>query len=862
MAARWPSCRLTKSIGSRIGVSRVRSCALGCRQGREPRPTYPPHRVPGPHARPCRRCDRGEGPAQLDVLVVSSRARPLRSLAGCAHGSRPGARLPAAARHMAVQRVAHLHAAASGRSRARSARTVRKPMAAFGLAHPHIRRSFSWIRPSRRRRRTGGLLAAERHPQTGDIAMEHVVRDGLSVRVRLHEALRRLARAVVGHVPRNDVRVQVRHGVPEHLEIELRGTVVRLERPRDLQDFPEVGRRVWITQLGEVGDVSAAPDHDRVARLTDVAPNEIGIGDAAREDARVAVCLVGSAFRAHRTALARLAFVPVFVPSAAHRRQNPSVSRAVLPDRPGEGLARRYRATKGRGRAASKSPARWSRRGPATHRSGPYRRRRAATRRARARDRDDRPARSRPRRSATASLLRRSRVQRDRDRDGPQRSGREDARPPRAHRSPRAIGGHDMTDEERLARELREVALRIHTPASVSSAVDRAVVRATTSPSSWVWTARPRAALAAVGVIAVVVLVVSLVVAGAPASASDLLVRAERAAAGATSAFDSYRGTVAGQNWMGGDGKRLAVPASYEQKIEFRAPSSLRIETTATDPSGATGRQVLFFDGKAAWIYVPDAKVAQPIDPRMVLSQGPFAPSTLAGAIEALSQVFTAKQLGDDTIIGRTTHVLELTPKQPSQTGTIARITTWLDTATLLQLGADVRDAQGQLLMTWRFVGLELNADVPASDFSFTPGGDVRIGQVLPPPGATTGMRLELWSQLAAQSSFSVFRPFCGIDGLDEGMPARDDRGVVILPFTANGAPVVVMQQGPRDAFPSASGESVTVGDVSAIYRTADGTEHLDLDPAGTHVHIQAPQPLGRDPLYHLAVSLVPVAKP
>ena len=163
--------------------------------------------------------------------------------------------------------------------------------------------------------------------------------------------------------------------------------------------------------------------------------------------------------------------------------------------------------------------------------------------------------------------------------------------------------------------------------------------------------------------------------------------------------------------------------------------------------------------------------------------------------------------------------------------------------------------------MTWRFVGLELNADVPASDFSFTPGGDVRIGQVLP-PGATTGMRLELWSQLAAQSSFSVFRPFCGIDGLDEGMPARDDRGVVILPFAANGAPVVVMQQGPRDAFPSASGESVTVGDVSAIYRTADGTEHLDFDRAGTHVHIQAPQPLGRDPLYHLAVSLVPVAKP
>ena len=123
-------------------------------------------------------------------------------------------------------------------------------------------------------------------------------------------------------------------------------------------------------------------------------------------------------------------------------------------------------------------------------------------------------------------------------------------------------------------------------------------------------------------------------------------------------------------------------------------------------------------------------------------------------------------------------------------------------------------------------------------------------------------MRMELWSQLATQSDFQLFRPFCGIDGLDEGMPGSDQRGVVVVPFVANGSPVVVMQLGPRDAFPSVNGENVTIGDITAIYRVADGTEHLDFERSGTHVHIQAPQPLGRDPLYHLAVSLVPVAKP
>jgi outer membrane lipoprotein-sorting protein len=416
-----------------------------------------------------------------------------------------------------------------------------------------------------------------------------------------------------------------------------------------------------------------------------------------------------------------------------------------------------------------------------------------------------------------------------------------------------------MTDEERLAKEVRSLALSIRAPESVSVALDRAAAKTVAQPTSR-FSLRSRQTVAAAGIFAAVVLVASLVVATAPASASDLLIRAERAAVNGSAALNTYRGTTKGENWMGPDGKRLTVPASYEQKIEFGSPNNVRIETTATDPGGTTGRQQLFFDGKAAWIYAPDAKVAQPIDPRMVLSQSPFAPSTLAGAIEGLSQAFNARQLSDDAVLGRAAHLLELTPKDPAQSGPMAKITTWLDAQTLLQLGADVRDAQGQLLMTWRFVALELNVDIAASDFTFTPSADVRIGQVLP-PGATTAMRIQLWSQLAAQSGFQLFRPFCGIDGLDEGMPSSDQRGVVVVPFTANGAPIVLMREGPRDAFPSVSGENVTIGDITAIYRVADANEYLDFDRSGTHVRIQAPQPLGRDPLYHLALSLVAVAK-
>src|SRR2546430_17629624 len=120
-----------------------------------------------------------------------------------------------------------------------------------------------------------------------------------------------------------------------------------------------------------------------------------------------------------------------------------------------------------------------------------------------------------------------------------------------------------MTDEERFAKEVRDLALSIRAPRSVSTALDRAAAHAVAHPTSR-FALSARRAVAAAGVAAVLLLVASLVVATAPASASDLLVRAERAAVSGSTALNAYRGTTKGENWMGPDGKRLTGPAPYE----------------------------------------------------------------------------------------------------------------------------------------------------------------------------------------------------------------------------------------------------------------------------------------------------------
>src|SRR5207249_5349939 len=91
-----------------------------------------------------------------------------------------------------------------------------------------------------------------------------------------------------------------------------------LERARDLHHLAEVARHIGVGQLGEVGDVTASPDDDRVAGLTDVTAHQVGVRHATAEDASVAMGLVGPAFGAHWAPLAGLALLPVLVPGTDH----------------------------------------------------------------------------------------------------------------------------------------------------------------------------------------------------------------------------------------------------------------------------------------------------------------------------------------------------------------------------------------------------------------------------------------------------------------------------------------------------------------------------------------------------------------
>jgi negative regulator of sigma E activity len=245
------------------------------------------------------------------------------------------------------------------------------------------------------------------------------------------------------------------------------------------------------------------------------------------------------------------------------------------------------------------------------------------------------------------------------------------------------------------------------------------------------------------------------------------------------------------------------------------------------------------------------------------MQQGPFAASTLAGARQSFSRAFAVAKEADATIAGRDAYVLRLVPTADNPMAKeIASLRFWIDQATLLQLGAELSDATG-VLMRWHFDTIEVNVDVAPDTFAFTPPDGTRIAELVPPQAAQA-MREQQWAMAASRVSFAVFRPLVAIEGLEEVGPGISDDGLVMVGFRVPNGPVVAAAlQGAPSAFTSAAGgATITIGDLQATYRVADGLQMLDFDRSGTHVRVQGPAQLPKEALLGVAASLAAVPKP
>src|SRR5829696_2955391 len=98
---------------------------------------------------------------------------------------------------------------------------------------------------------------------------------------------------------RHDMGVQVRHGVPEDLVVQLDRLIVPLQRRPHPQDLTPIAGGLLLAELGRLGDVPSPPDDHRVPPLPGN-PLQVGVTETPGQDADTMLVLPRPAPLAHR----------------------------------------------------------------------------------------------------------------------------------------------------------------------------------------------------------------------------------------------------------------------------------------------------------------------------------------------------------------------------------------------------------------------------------------------------------------------------------------------------------------------------------------------------------------------------------
>lgn len=152
--------------------------------------------------------------------------------------------------------------------------------------------------------------------------------------------------------------------------------------------------------------------------------------------------------------------------------------------------------------------------------------------------------------------------------------------------------------------------------------------------------------------------------------------------------------------------------------VQQRRPG--RFAVRFTDPAG----DVIVSDGKMLWLYLPSTTPGQVI--RSPIEQGK------AGSIDLTEQFLAQPRSkydvvdgGTESVDGRSTRVLRLTPKAGQQLGFV-RAKVWIDDKDGMIRQFESTDASG-LARKVRLSNLRINAPVDASAFRFVPPDGARV---------------------------------------------------------------------------------------------------------------------------------------
>lgn len=197
-----------------------------------------------------------------------------------------------------------------------------------------------------------------------------------------------------------------------------------------------------------------------------------------------------------------------------------------------------------------------------------------------------------------------------------------------------------------------------------------------------------------------------------------------------------------------------------EIKSMFKKPNKIKSITTE---SGKENQTIVVSDGEFIWNYHPETNEVV----KTKLSGIPEpTQNDYINVIDKFLNSTNVTLLGMEDIDGKTTYLLETTPKEASEASQeasqpiyrlIGRAKIWVDKETWMPLRSEIYDHAGNLTMKFEIRDLKVNSGIPDSEFKF----EIPNGAKIVEQKNIKSSELELFSleEARKKASFKILTP-------------------------------------------------------------------------------------------------------
>ncbi|MDQ3928671.1 MAG: outer membrane lipoprotein-sorting protein [Chloroflexota bacterium] len=240
-------------------------------------------------------------------------------------------------------------------------------------------------------------------------------------------------------------------------------------------------------------------------------------------------------------------------------------------------------------------------------------------------------------------------------------------------------------------------------------------------------------------------------------SAAEVLVRLNQAAQGPTPfGLRSFEGVFIQD--ATGPGTETADTAHTENHIWYQAPDKERIEIRTK----SNKLMISVNDGKTRWLYDPSGQQVTLYDSTFYwIDFASIGEGDLQSLLTNTDAGYDAQLLDSEQVAGRTTYVLQLTPKVETSISLPHkpnRKRLWVDQETYMILRYEEDDDDFNLDRTWTYTSFTANPEISPDLLSFSPPAGTSVIDMLDESGPTGRLVREQWEQMATRVNFPLFR--------------------------------------------------------------------------------------------------------